>query len=202
MYVLYSINLIPKYYIFHGFIVTWPTSISYIASLPFTNPLLWPHATVMCPSYAHFRISTKVVSHMGTFHLLCIWTYYSFHIQFLTYYIVGKNVVFECSLWLLVFKQRLHRRKAIRNWFAVCPKLVWIQWGSAKGFSLYLRTNQCACAFSCHSFVPQTNTSVSALKFIKLYERIWKGVCDLPKRSHDQHGLCVFTRSSVTSVGN
>jgi len=39
-----------------------PTRVSFIASLPFTNPLQWLHGIVKCPSYSHFRISPEVHS--------------------------------------------------------------------------------------------------------------------------------------------
>lgn len=56
-------NVIWMYYIWHVVIVSWPTSISCDASLPFTNSLL-------CPSYAHFRTTPEVVGHPGTFCIL------------------------------------------------------------------------------------------------------------------------------------
>jgi len=37
-------------------IVMWPTC-KLPHSLPFTNPLLWPHGIVNCPLDAHLRIS-------------------------------------------------------------------------------------------------------------------------------------------------
>lgn len=50
--------------------------ISHVASPPFINALPWPNRIVKCPAKAHFRISPEVVHHPGTFHLLCIRTYY------------------------------------------------------------------------------------------------------------------------------
>jgi len=39
------------YYNRHVVIIMWPTSISYFTSLPFTNPLPWPHGILKCPSF-------------------------------------------------------------------------------------------------------------------------------------------------------
>ncbi len=46
-------------YICHIVIITWFTSFSCIASLPFTNPLPWPHGIVNCLPYPHFIIFWK-----------------------------------------------------------------------------------------------------------------------------------------------
>jgi len=46
-----SMNIIWTYYIHHIVIIMWPTSSSYVASLPFINPLPWPHGIVKCSSH-------------------------------------------------------------------------------------------------------------------------------------------------------
>jgi len=53
-------DVIRVYYIRH--VVT--TSISFVASLSFINPLLWPHGIVKYPSNAHFRISPEELGHL------------------------------------------------------------------------------------------------------------------------------------------
>ncbi len=62
---LYSMNLCSMnviwMYIRHVVTVMWHTSISFIASLLFTNPLSWPNSIVKCQSYVHFRTSPEIV---------------------------------------------------------------------------------------------------------------------------------------------
>jgi len=57
--------LCQTYYVSHVIIVMWPTSVSWVASLSFTNK--WPHGIVKCTLNAHFRISPEAV---GMFCLL------------------------------------------------------------------------------------------------------------------------------------
>ncbi len=59
-------NVIWMYYIRHVVIVMWPTSVSCVASLPFTNPFCG-HEMVKCSLNVHFRI----VGHLETSCLLC-----------------------------------------------------------------------------------------------------------------------------------
>ncbi len=67
--VLCSMNIINEiltYYIHHGYMAY---SVICVTFLPITNPLLWPHGIVKCPSNVHFRISPEVVVHLGTLNL-------------------------------------------------------------------------------------------------------------------------------------
>jgi len=57
----------------------------------FINPLLWPHGTVKCPSYAHFRFSQEEVGYPGSF----CWLFYEYcDILFFANYILEK-----CAIW-------------------------------------------------------------------------------------------------------
>lgn len=84
--VLHKCNLEVLQYVCDVAIVTWPISVSCVASLSFTSPFSWPHGKVNCPSYSHLRISLVVVGHPGLFSILS-YDYCEFgHTSFVPYF--------------------------------------------------------------------------------------------------------------------
>lgn len=97
-------------------IVTWPISISCIASLPFMNSLLWPHVKAKCSSNAHFRITPEVVGHLDN----CLLFYVFFCPLYSKEFWMQPWVLFRADMavckfglawiyqWFLHFHQNFH----------------------------------------------------------------------------------------------
>lgn len=87
-----------RYYIHLVVIVMWPTTVSCVTSLPFTNPVMWLHGIVKCSLDAHFRYLRVFVAYLH-------WTnsvnsdIILVHILFSPYYVVGKYVILDSSYW-------------------------------------------------------------------------------------------------------
>jgi len=86
------------YYICYVVIIMWSLSVSCIASLPFANPLQWPHGIVQCPLDAHFRILLKVV--IRVFFILLFYILWSWN--FSNYYKVEKYVISDTAIAFVV----------------------------------------------------------------------------------------------------
>lgn len=84
---------VQTYYISHVSIVMWPTGISCIPLLPFTNLLSSPH-----PLDVHFRISLEIVGHFYLlFYKYCKFGHATMVTLFLNCYIKGKYAISDAA---------------------------------------------------------------------------------------------------------